>query len=143
MSTSSTSTSVGRLPIGTSVTFRIPHPVRSKKNGKVWRKRRGRMLFCQSDAAQNDTAEIRLVAASASKGVTFHADDALHLDYEHVIETDDVIVTVTKVGELPAKGKRGTKRDVIGMMETIADALQGVLYPNDSAIDIGTCGRRR
>ena len=73
----------------------------------------------------------------------FDEDDTLQIDLIHDVATDRVTVRVTKIGRLPAKGKKGTKRDVHGMIETVADALQGVLYPDDRAVDVAHQERRR
>lgn len=124
-----------RLPIGTAVAFTIPHAIASKKNRRKWIKRGHRKFLVPSDEATADATEIAMRARVAANGIEFHELDALSLTYEHVIATDEVRVMVSKVGELPKRGVRGTKRDVHGMLETIADALQGVLYANDSAVD--------
>lgn len=130
-------------PIGTAVTFTVPHPVASSKNRKRIFARPGkRAIVLPSKQARDDIAEIRALAAAAARGMQFGPDDALRIDYVHDIGDDSLTVTVTKIGTLPTKGKRGTKRDVHGMLETVADAMQGVLYANDSAVDeFG--GRRR
>jgi len=125
-----------RHPIGTFVEFVMPQPVASKKNGRKWKKLGHRVRLVPSDEAHADAAEVAMRARVAANGLQFHADDALSLTYTHDVNSDAVRIRVEKVGELPAKGKRGTKRDVHGMLETIADALQGALFPNDSAIDV-------
>lgn len=127
-----------RHPIGTFVEFTMPRPVASSKNRKRIFGRGKRKIVLLSKDAERDVADVRLLALAAARGLEFHADDALRLSYHHNIHDDSVRIRVEKVGELPPRGgrvKRGTKRDVHGMMETIADALQGVLFPNDSAID--------
>ena len=44
----------------------------------------------------------------------------------------------------PKNGKKlGTKRDAHGMVETIADALRGVVYPDDRQVDAGSWERKR
>lgn len=78
---------------------------------------------------------VKQAALTAAQGVSFHPDDLLRIAYWHDVGMDCLGVIVEKIGEMPAKGKRGTKRDVHGMLETIADALQGVLYDDDSAVD--------
>ncbi|MBL8739163.1 MAG: RusA family crossover junction endodeoxyribonuclease [Planctomycetes bacterium] len=132
-----------RHPIGTFVEFVVPHPIASKKNRRKWIKRGGKRFLVPSSEATSDAIEVAMRARVAANGVAFHELDALQLSYEHVLATDEVRVTVKKVGELPVRGRRGTKRDVHGMLETIADALQGVLYPNDSAVDRFAGGRVR
>lgn len=125
-----------RHPIGTFVEFVMPQPVASKKNGRKWKKLGHRVRLVPSDTAHADAAEVAMRARVAANGVEFHPDDSLALTYTHDVHSDALRIRVEKVGELPTKGKRGTKRDVHGMLETIADALQGTLYPNDSAIDV-------
>lgn len=128
-----------RLPVGAFVEFTFPRPVASSKNRKRIFGRGARKIVLLSREATNDIAALRTIAMAAANGREFHEDDSLSLTYEHVIATDELRIRVEKVGELPPRGgrvKRGTKRDVHGMVETIADALQGVLYPNDNAIDV-------
>lgn len=132
-----------RHPIGTTVTFDLPRPVASSKNRRRLFARGKRVLSLPSARAMDDAAMIRLVATAAARGIEFDVDDALSLRLEHDIDADTVRVTVTKVGELPATGRRGTKRDVHGMIETVADALQGVLYPDDRQVDEAGAARRR
>lgn len=127
-----------RHPIGTFVEFDVPRPVASSKNRKRIFGRGKRKIVLLSKEATRDIADVRTLALAAARGIEFDADDALSLTYTHDVHADTLRVRVEKVGELPPSGgrvRRGTKRDVHGMMETIADALQGVLYPNDSAID--------
>ena len=139
---------MSNLPIGYSLSFTIPTPPASKKNGRQWKKFGRRKYLLPSEAAIESEAEVAEIARQACGGVMpFDELDALRIDYSHDIATDAVPVTVTKVGTLPAKSKkgqkRGTKRDVISIAETLADALQGVLYPNDNAIDVWAIGRKR
>lgn len=141
-------------PIGTAFEFEIPRPVASSKNRRRLFARGTRLtkkgkfvpriVSLLSEDAEDDTALIRRLAGkSAGDVMPFGPDDALRIDYSHCVETDRVTVRVEKVGTLPARGKRGTRRDVFGMLETIADALQGVLYPDDRQVDAGSFARRR
>jgi len=131
-------------PIGTAFEFTLSRPVASKKNGRRPWKRGNRVFFIPSAKAVEDERTVADVARSVVGDVMpFGPDDALRIDYQHDIETDRVTVRVEKVGTLPTKGRRGTRRDVFGMLETIADALQGVLYPDDRQVDAGSFARRR
>lgn len=97
-----------------------------------------------SQQAVADTALIRHLATQATGGVMpFDALDALRLEYDHEIAADELVVRVTKVGLLPTRGRKGTQRDLHGMLETIADALEGVVYPNDRQLDAAACWRLR
>ena len=132
-----------RVPIGTFVAFTLERPVASSKNRRRLFARGRRVISLPSEQATSDAAAIRTAALRASEGVRFHPDDILALDYEHNVATDRVRVMVRKVGEMPSKGKRGTRRDVHGMCETLADAMQGVLYDDDRAFDVVTIRRAR
>lgn len=135
-------------PIGTQFVFAVTTPPASKKNGRRWLKRGRRKFLMPSDKAIASEAEVAAAASRATGGrMPFDELDAVRLDYSHDILTDLVQITVTKIGVLPAKGTakcpRGTKRDAHGMLETIADALQGIIYPNDNAVDAGSFARVR
>lgn len=136
-------------PIGYRITFTIPRPPASKKNGRRVFRAGKRIRFMPSRQAELDEDLVSEIARQTCGGqMPFDELDALRIDYSHDVNTDEVQVAVEKIGTLPpAKGKgagfRGTKRDVIGIGETIADGLQGVLYPNDNAIDAWAIGRRR
>ena len=130
--------------IGYSVSFTLATPPASKKNKRIWKRRGRRTFLLPSVKAQRSEFDIATAARTATHGrMPFAPTDTLRIDYAHDIHTDQVRVTVTKVGELPARGKLGTKRDSHGMVETIADALQGVLYTNDSQVDCGSWERVR
>lgn len=130
---------MSRHPIGTRVEFTLPRPVASSKNRRRLFARGKRVMSIPSAQAVTDVAMIR---AARPDVLSFDADDALSLTIEHHLANDSVRVVVEKIGELPARN-RGTKRDAHGMVETIADALQGVLYPDDRNIDATTVRRVR
>jgi hypothetical protein len=131
------------VPVGTFIEFEIERPVASSKNRRRIFARGRRVVSLPSEQAEADFALLRGAAREAAGGLQFGADDALRIEYQHDLDSGSLWVRVTKIGTLPTKGPRGTKRDVHGMLETIADALQGVLYPNDSAIDTFSGGRVR
>lgn len=123
------------------VRFELPRPVASSKNRRV---PIGRGRTIPSDQARADVAMIRAAAAEAAgRLLPFGPDDALELLLEHDIAADRLTVTVRRIGTLPRRGRRGTRRDAHGMLETLADALQGVLFPDDRQIDCGSWRRRR
>lgn len=135
-------------PVGHSITFSVTTPPASKKNGKRWLKRGRKMTLVPSVKAVRSERDLAIAARLAIARIgdavmPFDHEDAIRLDVIHDIGTDMVHVRVSKIGELPAKGKRGTKRDSHGMIETIADALQGVAYPDDRQVDSGSWERQR
>lgn len=133
-----------RHPIGTRVELFLPRPVASSKNRRRLFARGRRVMSLPSEQAVADVELIRRAAHAAKAGVYFHPDDLLSLAYWHDVERETMRVVVEKIGEIPPKAKkRGTRRDVHGMVETIADALQGVLYDDDRAIDVARCERVR
>lgn len=131
------------LPIGTAIEFEIERPVASLKNRRrIFRGKGGRgLVSLPSKQAEVDTAMIVRAAQVAAGGRAFGPDDALRLDFSHHLASGVVRVRVEKIGELAARGARGTGRDCHGMVETIADALQDVLYPDDRQVDAFS-GRR-
>lgn len=132
------------VPIGTSFTLRIPRPVASSKNRRRLFARGRRVVSLPSAQAVADVGMLRAAAVAVTNGrMPFDSDDALMLTYHHELDLDEVVVTVAKLGLLPARGPKGTKRDVHGMLETIADALQGTLYPDDRQIDVVMAVRER
>lgn len=132
------------LPIGTAFTVRVPRPPASSKNRRRLFARGRRPVSLPSEQAVQDIGMLRTAAFAVTGGrMPFDGDDALSLTYAHELDLDEVVVTVRKIGLLPARGPRGTKRDLHGMVETIADALQGTLYPDDRQIDSVSAARVR
>jgi hypothetical protein len=131
-------------PVGTAFTLRIPRPVASSKNRRRLFARGRRVVSLPSAQAVDDVGMIRTAAWALTGGrMPFDSDDALSLTYTHELDLDELVVTVQKIGVLPARGPKGTKRDLHGMVETIADALQGTLYPDDRQIDSVSGARLR
>lgn len=132
------------IPVGTAFTLRLPRPVASSKNRRRLFARGRRVVSLPSAQAVDDVAMIRAAALAITGGrMPFDANDALSLSYTHDLDLDEVVVTVRKIGVLPARGPKGTKRDLHGMLETIADALQGTIYPDDRQIDSVSAARLR
>lgn len=130
--------------VGHVVSFELPVPPASKKNGRRLLQRGRRKFWVPSVKAVQSERSIADAAREACGGaMPFGPNDAVAIYYQHNIATDRVSVRVVKVGTLPTKGKRGTKRDSHGMVETIADGLQGVLYPNDNQVESGAWERVR
>jgi hypothetical protein len=126
-----------------SITFAVAPPA-SLKNRRQWHRRAGSWRLSPSEDAIAGMREIRLAALAALHGrAAWGPDDALHLELEHDVDADLVRVTVTRLGTLPTSGRRGTRRDCHGMIETVADALQGVLYDDDRQVDAGAWRRVR
>lgn len=126
------------------VRFTVPPPA-SKKNRRRWVRRGHRRVLLPSKEACASEREIALVAFAALSrqgGVPWGPDAALSIAVYHDIDLDQVHVEVRQVGVLPKK-HRGTRRDCHGMIETIADALQDVLYPDDRQVDAGSWKRIR
>lgn len=109
---------------------------------------RGRIVSLPSKQAVDDIGMIRAAARQKLQQLVaspFGDNDLLWLDIRHHVRRDTLTIRVTKIGELPtdAKARRYTQRDCHGMIDTVADALQGVLYKDDRMVDTGTWGRLR
>ena len=65
-------------------------------------------------------------------GPLFGAHDDCRVDLVHRVSDDAVVVTVSRLGA-PQRvaGKTGRRRDVHNLIDTLCDALQGVLYHDD------------
>lgn len=131
-------------PIGYSVSLMVEEPVASSKNSRrIWGRGKRKKSLPSEKAVLSEKRLRRAAREAIDYGeMPFDDDDYLELDYYHDVDEDHTYVSVTKCGEV-RKGKTGMRRDVLGMQETIADALQGVLYPNDSRIDCGSYRRVR
>lgn len=127
-----------------SITFRVPGKVRSSKNRRIllglWDKVR-KKCQCRSVHSKEAKQDLERIAqharaAMAEQGWAFCEDDELDLSYDYDVPRDQTIITVTVLGPRP-KGTTGRKQDAFAALETIADALQNVLYRNDSQIREG------
>lgn len=128
------------------LTFALDRAPRSSKNRRRIVRAGGRVRSLLSREAAADAVEIALRAQQALAAAgrePWGPDAALSLEVEHDVATDRVRVTVRQVGTLPARGRRGTRQDSFAAIETIADALQGVLFVDDRQVDRGSWRRVR
>lgn len=132
-------------PYGATLYFSVLNPIASKKNGRRMVKRGHRKILVDGKAATVSSNEIRRAAREAIKagGPVFDADDLLNITYRHNLRTGEVDVSVRKVGDISSVGNAGLERDVHGMLETLADAMQGIVFPNDKQVDGGMFYRHR
>ena len=150
--------SLGAVGMGPLVQFRLPRPVQSLKNRRQlgWRKvvRPGAVVkkvpvTRKSSEQKADIDMVRRYAqvALARAGTScFAPDDMIRIDIGHFVKTDEVVVRLLKIGTLPSgeRGeKRGTKRDVHGLIELVCDALNGVAWHDDSQAESASQVRLR
>lgn len=151
--------SLGAVGMGPLVQFRLPRPVESLKNRRQlgWRKvvRPGAVVKSVPVTRKSgeQKADIDMVqryarVALARAGVSgFGPDDMIRIDIGHFVRTDEMVVRLLKIGTLPSgnkKGeKRGTKRDVHGLIELVCDALNGVAWHDDSQVESASQMRLR
>jgi hypothetical protein len=122
--------------------FTLAHKPASKKNSRRWIKRGGRRFLVPSAAAVSAEQSIREAARSAldQYSATTFGDDPVRLDYCHDDRLGGMVhVLVSREDGEPAN----CRADLHGMLETIADALQGVCYANDRQIVAGSFIRIR
>lgn len=143
--------SLGAVGMGPLVQFRLPRPVESLKNRRQlgWRKvvRPGAVVKSVPVTRKSgeQKADIDMVqryarVALARAGVSgFGPDDMIRIDIGHFVRTNEMVVRLLKIGTLPTgnkKGeKRGTKRDVHGLIELVCDALNHVAWHDDSQVE--------
>lgn len=125
-------------PVGHYVEFEIDRPIASSKNSRrIYSrgKRKGnkKVKSLPSEQCEKDIKALRLAAREAIEWgeMPFDRDDILQLDTEYCPIETRTWVCVTKVGEIPKRGRRYTERDVHSSVETICDALEDVIYPDD------------
>jgi Holliday junction resolvase RusA-like endonuclease len=113
--------------------------VASKKNRREWIVRGGRRFLVPSASASSDETTLHLLAASAEGALI--AEDDVELRIVYHARSGTVDLECESIGPRP-KGFTGRKRDAHGMIETIADALQGAWFTNDNQIARLTIERR-
>lgn len=112
----------------------LPAPA-SKKNRREWIKRGRKKFLVPSKEAQSDESLIHRIAvakAGALAGPTF-PDQDVELRIVYHARTGTVDVDCEPIRPRP-KGFSGRRRDLHGMIETIADALQNAVYTNDNQV---------
>ena len=125
-----------------SPTLRVDfhRPVASKKNSKERKfKRRAdgsRYSYTgRSKKAQNDEETLQLVALAAARAQDWKLleEDEVELRVVWNVE-GGLALEVRSIGPKPKAPRTGRSRDLVGMLETIADALQRVAYRDDAQI---------
>lgn len=133
-------------PIGHSYEIVVQDTIASSKNR---RRIYGRGKFKKSLPSVECEASIKALRAAARDvlmdregadfmdyvSTPFDSQDQLEITYIHNLDDDSVFVSVEKIGEVPSSGKKGTRNDIHGKIETIADALEGVIYPDDRYVE--------
>lgn len=130
----------------TAIAMVIPVP-RSKKNNKALLRRGRAVRIGWSKQIKRQERAIAIIAASVLGGCEplFGADD-VELLAEHDVQSDTVQVRVRRVGPPRrvggrAAGRTGRRRDVPNLLESICDALNGVVYGDDRQIVRCTAAR--
>ncbi len=112
--------------------IRFPRPVASKKNR---RRPIGNGRTVASREASSDERALRTLALLEMHGQGFQRveSDDVEIVMRHFVEEDEIEIQVRALRPKP-KGRSGRRRDLHGMIETVADALQGVAYANDNQV---------
>lgn len=87
-----------------------------------------------SRVAKHEAAIRAHVARALPPGAEplFGSIDDCRVDLVHRVRDDAVVVTVSRVGKPHRVGRKtGRRRDVHNLIDTLCDALQGVLYADD------------
>lgn len=119
-----------------AIRFQSNRPA-SKKNRRRWLRRGTRTYLVPSTEAVADEASIhaiaRRAAAAAKHPIPAYPDEEMELRVVYHARSDTIDVTCTPIGPKP-KGFSGRARDLHGMLETLADALQKAIMANDNQI---------
>lgn len=119
----------------TALEFDLPSPPVNKKNRHMIHRRGSRRWIGPTPEARESENSIAMRAdyARRTQGLPVLDDEDVRVEIRHHVPSDTLTVRVEPVGPRP-KGKTGRKRDLIGMAETILDAMQGGVYRNDNQV---------
>lgn len=121
----------------TRLTLRFPFVPKSAKNRSEIRMHGSRRWISKSKDAERDQREM----ATIFRGMnlvdhcrTFFGD---HYVGVHIVvhEEDQIVeVEVVDLGPQPTRGRKNTKRDVHGVVESIMDGIEGHVFDNDRQV---------
>lgn len=115
-------------------------PVASKKNSKELRhgKRPDGTPYTytgRSSKAKKDEESLALVALAAARAARWKQLEDEEVELRIVWNVGAGLeLEVRSLGPRPKAKRTGRARDAVGMLETIADALEGVAYRNDRQV---------
>lgn len=118
-------------------TLRITFPLipASAKNGTKRKEIGRRVLTVKSDKAYADQKSMAAAVLAVTRKLTTWAGNN-YVGVEIVVDelAGETHVTVHDLGPQPEKGRRFTKRDVHGVVESVMDALQGTAFDDDRQV---------
>ena len=117
-----------------SVTFPlIPH---SAKNQTQIRRRGSRSWIAKSNAAERDQSNIAagVREMGVKLGQTWAGANYIGVEIDVDEDAVETRVTIHDLGPQPTKGRRYTKRDVHGVVESVMDGLQGHAFDDDRQV---------
>lgn len=119
----------------TVLEFDLAVPPVNKKNRHMIHRRGSRRWIGPTPEARESENSVHFQADYARRAHGFPTleDEDVRVEVLHHVQSDTLTVRVEPIGPRP-KGKTGRKRDLIGMAETILDALEGAVYRNDNQV---------
>jgi hypothetical protein len=130
------------------IVFEVPPPHSKKNNTQPMRRgkhgpiRIGPRAVVRREARAMRQLVFEAIAQLGVVGPLFGCEDDIDMQVEHVLGRDVVRVTVTRLGPpLAVHGRTGRRRDLVNLFDSIADAMNGVLYGDDR--QVARCGGRR
>lgn len=99
---------------------------RPKGGGKPW--------IAKSEDAEQDQQAMALMATAQARprvGTTLFGRNYVGAEITLDPDAHKTSVIVHDLGEQPKSGRRYTQRDVHGIVESVMDALQGVVFDDD------------
>lgn len=114
-------------------------PCSSKNRTQIRKHGRGpnaRRSIAKSDLAASHQAAIRVIASRVLRNLpaeqrTLFGSHYVRVEVRIDEQAERTEILVHDHGPQPKRGRRGTKRDVHGTLETVMDAMQGVVFDDD------------
>jgi hypothetical protein len=122
--------------------YRVGTVVRSVKNTRSpieigrrcpWCKRGQRTIYEPSPDAKRDREHVRSVLEGAGDFCTIPRENDVRLDMTWLVAEDAIEWEVHDLGPRDPKKRKG-RQDLQGIIEALADAIQGYQVENDSQI---------
>ena len=112
----------------------LPFRPLSLKNGQEIKRGRsgGRYITASTRSRERENAIALLALAQVRSRAPLFADAAVSLHVTERVDDETVIVRVRRIG--PRSPAAARKRDLPNIFDAIADAMQRIVYENDSQI---------
>lgn len=120
-----------------AIKLKFPFVPKSAKNRSEIRVRGSKRWISKSKQAERDQSQMAAIVRALNLsgiGETFFGDH--YVGVRIVVDEDqqETSVEIVDLGPQPTKGRRYTKRDVHGVVESIMDGIEGHVFDNDRQV---------